>query len=88
MKNGILTLDWGSIVNAAVTAAVAAVLTGLVALVGTSGFNIFTANWVMIGQNMANLSFIAFVISLGQDFISTNDNRVLGVGKTTTTLGN
>lgn len=79
MKSGIFTLDWGSIADAVVTAIVSAVIVGLVSLVGTVGFNLFTANWIMIGQNMANLGFIAGVVSLGQSFLSTNKGSVLGL---------
>jgi hypothetical protein len=79
MKNGLFTLDWGSIADAVIMAAVTAVLVGLVSLVSTVGFNLFTADWAFIGKNMANLAFIAGVVSLGQNFLSTNKGSVLGV---------
>ena len=80
MKNGIFTLDWKSIADAVLTSAVAAVIVGAVSLVSTAGFDIFTANWVAIGHNMANLAFIAGVVSLGKDFLSTNEGSLIGVG--------
>jgi predicted subunit of tRNA(5-methylaminomethyl-2-thiouridylate) methyltransferase len=80
MKNGIFTLDWGSVADAAVTAVVLAVLGGLVTLVATAhGFNVFTADWKMIGENMVNVGFAAAVVSLSQNVMSTNKGSVLGV---------
>lgn len=83
MKNGIFQLDWASIGDAILTAAVTAVIVGLVSLVTTAGFDLFTAPWIAIGKNMTNLAFIAAVVSLGKDFLSTNSGSLLGVGATT-----
>lgn len=82
MQNGIFKLDWGSISDSILTAAVVAVITGLVSLVATSGFDVFTANWSLIFHNMVNLAFIAGVLDLGKDFLSTNEGSLLGVGPT------
>jgi len=79
MKSGIFTLDWGSIADAAVMAAVVAVIGGLVSLVSTAGFDVFVADWVLIGKNMVNLAFVAGVLSLGQAFLSTSSGSVLGI---------
>ncbi len=79
MMNGIFKLDLKSVADAAITAAIGAVLVGLVSLVSTSGFSIFTADWGMIYHNMANGAFIAAVVSLGQSLLSTNQGSVLGL---------
>lgn len=79
--NGILTLNGTSVLDAVLWAVIAAVLTGLVSLVGTAGFDVFSANWVMIGHNMVNLAFTAGVLSLGQDLLSTNSGSFLGITK-------
>lgn len=79
MKNGIFQLDWKSLADAVVTAVATAVIVALVALVTTSGFDVFTANWVVIGKSMVNLGFIAGVVSLGRDFLTTNKGSVLAV---------
>ena len=49
-------------------------------LVTTAGFDVFTANWTMIGHNMVNLAFATIIIVLGKDFLSTNSGSLLGVG--------
>lgn len=84
MQNGIFKLDWATLGDAVLTAIVAAIVVALVQLVSTTGFDIFTANWVEIGKSMANLGFIAGVVSFGKDFLSTNSGSLLGIGSPTT----
>lgn len=79
MKNGILTLDWASIADALVTAVVFAVLMGLYQVVIVSGFDLFSADWGLIGRTMANLGFVAGVVSLAQNILSTNTGSVLNI---------
>lgn len=79
MSNGIFKLDFGSIADAILTAAITAAIVGLVSVVSTSGFDLFTAPWVQIGHNVANLAFVAAIVSLGQDFFSTNSGSILNV---------
>lgn len=80
MQNGIFTLDWKSAVDAVLTAAVAAIVVAFVAIVTTSGFDVFTAPWIMIGKSMVNIGFIAGVVSLGKDLLSTNRGSLLNIG--------
>lgn len=85
MKSGIFKINLASVADALLTAVVFAVLSAFLTLVTTAGFDLFTANWGFIGHNMANLGFIAGVVSLGQDFLSTNSGSVLGITPDTTT---
>lgn len=80
MKNGIFKLDWASIGDAILMAMVSAVVVGLVQLVSTTGFNLFTADWASIGSNMLNMAFMSGVVVLGQNFISTDKGSILAVG--------
>lgn len=82
MTNGIFKLNWANVGDAVLTAVVAAVVVAAVSLVTTTGFDVFTANWKLIGENMANLGFIAGVVSLGKDLLSTTTGSLLGVGPT------
>lgn len=77
--NGIFTLDWGSIADAIVMAVVLALVAALYGVVTTAGFDVFGADWVAIGKNMVNVGFIAAVVSLAQNFLSTNQGSVLGL---------
>lgn len=80
MENGIFKLDWASVGDAVLTAAVTAVLIGLVSIVSTSGFSVFTTDWVMVGKNMVDWFTVAGIISLGHSLLSTNSGSLLGVG--------
>lgn len=82
MKNGIFKVDLKNVLDAALTAIVFAVLSGAVALVTKTGFDVFSANWVEIGKNMVNLGVIAGVVSLGRDLLTTNSGSVLNVTPT------
>lgn len=79
MQNGLFTLDWGSIADAILVAVVTAAVVALVNVVSTSGFDLFTAPWLQIGRNMANLAFIAAVVTLGKDFLSTDSGSFLSI---------
>lgn len=84
MKNGIFKLDWASVIDAVLTAVVTAVVVAIYGVVTTTGFNIFTADWVVIGQNVINLAVIAGVVSFGKDFLSTTKGSLVGVGPNST----
>jgi hypothetical protein len=84
MKNGVFSLDWGSIADAFVTAVVIAVVAAFVTLVSKGNFDLFTADWGAIGTSMTNIGFVAGVLSLGQSLISTNTGSVLGITPDTT----
>lgn len=78
--NGIFTLNWTSIADAVISAAMFAIVAALVQLVGTSGFNVFTADWMAIGQEMVNIGFMAAVVTLGNDLVSNNQGQMFGLG--------
>lgn len=83
MKNGIFTLDWASVLDSILTAVVVAVVIAFAGVVTTSGFDVFTANWVVIGENMVNYGFVAGVGALLKAFASDNDGNLLGIGSST-----
>lgn len=84
MKNGIFAFDWGTVADMVVTAIAFAVATALYQVATTTGFDVFTANWSMIGESMVNIGFIAGVVSFVQNFISTNSGSILGITPNTT----
>lgn len=79
MKNGIFTTDWAAVGDALITAVLFAILGAFGAIVLAGNFDLFTANWVMIGHTMANVGFIAGVSSLVQDFLKTNTGSLFGL---------
>ncbi len=79
MQNGIFTTNWTALGEAVLTAAIFAILAAFVTIVSSGNFNLFTADWAQIGQNMANIGFIAGVVSLGKDLLTTNQGSLLGI---------
>jgi hypothetical protein len=84
MQNGIFKSSWAAVVEAVFTAAFFAVATAFGQIVLSGNFDIFTANWLLIGHNMANVGFIAGVTWFVKDWLSTNSGSFLGVMPNTT----
>jgi hypothetical protein len=80
MPNGILKTNWAAVGDSVLTGVVAAVLTAFGSIVMSGNFDVFTANWVLIGHSMTNVGFIAAVTILVKDLLSTNSGSLLGIG--------
>lgn len=87
MQNGLFKIDWGTMADALLTAAVLAVGGALYGVVTTQGFDVFTADWGSIGRMMVNIAFVTTVITAFHDFISTNGGSVLGLTPNSTPPG-
>lgn len=87
MKNGLFTLDWGSIIDAVVMAVFSAVILALANVASSSGFDVFSADWKTIGEHMVNLGFVVGVVTLAKDFLSTNSGSVLNITPDTEVKG-
>jgi hypothetical protein len=78
-KSRFLGVSVNEILGSGINAAFAAVIFSLASVVGPD-FNIFTADWVIVGQVTANAAFIAFVTSLSKRLMSV-EGKVFGVIK-------
>lgn len=87
MKNGIFQISWSSLGDAALMAILTAIAVGAFNIVTTTGFDVFSANWTIIGKNMVNLAVIAGVVSFAQDFLSTKSGSILNIGAPSTFNG-
>lgn len=83
MTNGLFKLGWSDVLDSVVTAVFVAVIIGLAGIVQQPNFDVFTANWGMIGASMVNYAFITLIGTLAKSFMSTNTGAVLGIGKGT-----
>lgn len=79
MNTGYLQLNLKDIGSAGINAVVAAVFVGLAGIVTTQGFDVFHADWVVIGKTCVNWAFSAFVGSVGKDLLSNKKGEVLGL---------
>lgn len=80
MTNGIFKLGLGNVTNAVLMAIATAVLVAIYGIVSTAGFDVFTANWAMIGKQMVNLGVVVGIGSLYRDLISTTQGSILNIG--------
>lgn len=88
MPNGILKTNLSALGDAVLTAVVAAIVVAAAALVSTTGFDVFTANWTIIIHSMVNIGVIAGVTTLAKNLLSNNNGSLLGVGPSSaSTLG-
>lgn len=78
-ESGFLWLSGNEILGSAINAAFAAVIFGLASIVGPD-FNLFTADWIFVGQTIINAAFVAFVTSISKRLMSVN-GKVFGVVK-------
>lgn len=82
MQNGLFKLDWGSVADALLLSVVLAVVGAFYGVVATNGgqsFDVFTADWGLIGKMMVNISFTTAVTSIAKDLLSTNAGSVLNI---------
>lgn len=72
------TLNWNDIVKALVVA----ILTGaFISIMGVfnSQFDVFTANWVVIGKQAVNGGFYALIGYIVKNFITADNGKVAGI---------
>jgi len=50
----------------------------IVAVIQTPGFDLFTANWEVIGKLALNGAFLGFATYLSKNFLSDENGKVLG----------
>lgn len=74
-------LNGKDFVKGAVSAVSAALVFTIAGLFSGGTFDLFTADWVNIGQMALNAAVAALVGYLGKNFISDSEGRPLGLGK-------
>lgn len=78
--SGLFKLNVHDLAQAAVNAAVAAIVVGLFGLVTTAGFSVFTAPWLEIGKSVVDWGFIAFIGSVGSALLTNKEGRIPALG--------
>ena len=64
--------------TALANAVFAAIIVVLYGIVTTSGFDLFSADWISIGKQVINSVFIVFISSLGMAFGIDKNGKILG----------
>lgn len=71
-------LNPGDIARGIVTAVLTGAALAVVGIVNTVGFDIFSADWNLIGHLAANGAFSGFIGYIVKNFLTTSDGKVLG----------
>lgn len=72
-------LDVSDVFKGAVTAIFAAMITALYGLVTQPDFSFFSADWAVIANDVAKVSFAAFMAYLLKNWGSTNNGDFAGI---------
>lgn len=79
MQSDLFKLNLKDLAKGAVSAVIAAVVFTVYGLFSQQGgFDLFSADWVYIGQLVVNAAFGAFVGYLGKNFTSDSEGKVFG----------
>lgn len=78
MQNGLLKISGNELLQSAVNSIFTAVIFAVAGVVGTSGFDVFAADWTMILHLAINTAFISFVGFVTSHITSTNTGAAFG----------
>ena len=77
--NGLFKLGWNDLLKGLLTAVISAIVVTIYGLVIATNFDVFTANWVVIGHNVVNIGVITLVSYLFKNLLTDNNGTVAGV---------
>lgn len=72
------TLNLRDIARSILMAILAALVIALAGIAQTPGFDLFTADWGMIGHNMLNVGFTALIAYLAKNYFSDSSGKAFG----------
>lgn len=78
MQNGLFKISSNQLFQSAINAVFTAVVFAVAGVVGTSGFDVFSADWGMILHLTVNTAFVTFVGFIVGHLTSTNTGAVFG----------
>lgn len=72
------TLKFSDLFRGLVVAVLGGALISIIGIVGSSGFDVFSADWTAIGKLFVNAGFSGFVGYLAKNFLTADNGKVLG----------
>lgn len=81
MKSELFKLDYKDVLRGAITAVFSGILLATLGILTDPGFDLFNADWVMIGQMAVNGAFAGFVGYLAKRLLSDKDGNTFGSDK-------
>lgn len=79
MNKGMYKLGGNDFFKGAVTAVFTGVVVTLYSLVTQADFNVFTADWGRILNDVMNVGFAAFLGYIGKNFLSDEEGKFAGI---------
>lgn len=73
------TLNLGDLFRGLVVAVLTGAFLAIVGVIGSSGFDVFSADWLSIGKSSVNGGFAALIGYLVKNFLTANNGKVGGV---------
>jgi len=73
------TLNPGDIARGLVVAILTGAFLAVVGVVGSANFDVFSADWLLIGKSMVNGAFGAFIGYLLKNFFTASNGKIGGV---------
>lgn len=69
------------LLDGAINGIIAAIVIGIYGIVSKGNFDIFTLDYNALIHSIVNWGFAGFISSVGKDFLTTADGKVLGMIK-------
>lgn len=76
--NRMFTINLSDLFRAIVVAVLGGALIAIIGIIGSSGFDVFSADWAAIGKLAVNGAFGGFVGYLTKNFLTDSSGKVLG----------
>jgi hypothetical protein len=75
MNTPLYTLGKNDLIKGAITAVIAGIITTLYGVVSQAGFDVFSADWGQILNEVIKISFSSFLAYLGKNFLTNEDGE-------------
>jgi len=79
MNSAFGKLNLGDIGRGLVTAIFAGLISVLYGVTAQAGFDLFSADWAVIGKQVLNISLTTFLAYMSKNLLTDSSGRVLGV---------
>jgi hypothetical protein len=79
MNSRMFRVGQSDVFKGAVTAVIAGIITTLYGVVSQVGFDVFSADWGSIANDVIKISFSSFLAYLGKNFLSNEDGDFAGI---------
>lgn len=73
------TINFGDVFRGLAVAVLGGAFLAIIGIVGSVGFDVFSADWANIGRLAVNGGFGGLIGYLSKNFLTSNDGKLLGI---------